>query len=219
MFTGLVEEVGTMTAIRHQGEAMSLSISAKHVMTGVQLGDSIAVNGVCLTVTSFTKGQFTVDVIPQTYRNSNLKDLKSGSKVNLERAMLAGARFGGHIVQGHVDGIGIITALQRDGNAYVYEIKPNTPNIFKFLLPKGSITVDGISLTVSDVWEDKFTISIIPHTRAETVLQYKAVGDTVNLESDIIGKYVAHLLHFKDISAPESKGTLNETFLMEHGFV
>lgn len=219
MFTGLVEEVGTMTGIRRQGEAMSLSIAAKYIMAGVQLGDSIAVNGVCLTVTHFTKEQFTVDVIPQTYRNSNLKNLKSGSKVNLERAMLAGARFGGHIVQGHVDGIGVITGLQRDGNAYVYEIKPNTRDIFKFLLPKGSITVDGISLTVSDVGEDKFTISIIPHTRAETVLQYKAVGDTVNLESDIIGKYVAHLLHFKDSSVAEREGKVNESFLMEHGFV
>lgn len=219
MFTGLVEEVGTMVSIRRQGEAMRLAVAAKHILAGVQLGDSIAVNGVCLTVTSFSGDQFTVDVIPGTYRNSNLKELKSGSRVNLERAMMAGSRFGGHIVQGHADGVGKITAIHQDANAYVYEIMPDASDLFKYIIPKGSITVDGISLTVADVAEGKFTISIIPHTRAQTVLLYKSVGDTVNLEGDIIGKYVAHLLYFQATPHAEHEPKVDRTFLMEHGFL
>ncbi|MNI33065.1 Riboflavin synthase [compost metagenome] len=227
MFTGLVEEIGTMKSISRKGEAMVLNISAKVVTNGIKLGDSIAVNGVCLTATSFDATSFAVDVMPQTFRNTNLKDLKPGSKVNLERAMLAGGRFGGHIVQGHIDGTGKIVGIEQDQNAVVYEIEPANSALLKYIIPKGSITVDGISLTVTQVSQGRFSISIIPHTLAETILAYKHSGDTVNLEGDVIGKYVEHLLKFANNSpASFSDGqgkaegnNIDIPFLSQHGFM
>ncbi|MNN09779.1 Riboflavin synthase [compost metagenome] len=227
MFTGLVEEIGTMKSISRKGEAMVLNISAKVVTNGIKLGDSIAVNGVCLTATSFEATSFAVDVMPQTFRNTNLKDLKPGSKVNLERAMLAGGRFGGHIVQGHIDGTGKIIGKQQDQNAVVYEIEPSNSALLKYIIPKGSITIDGISLTVTQVSQGRFSISIIPHTLAETILAYKHSGDTVNLEGDVIGKYVEHLLKFADaspasLSNDQGKAdgeTIDIPFLSQHGFM
>ncbi|MEF2964403.1 riboflavin synthase [Paenibacillus sp. M1] len=227
MFTGLIEEIGTMKSISRKGEAMVLGISAGVVTEGLQLGDSIAINGVCLTATSFDRTSFHVDVMPQTYRHSNLKDLKPGSKVNLERAMAAGGRFGGHIVQGHVDGTGTIVSTSRDQNAVVFEIAPANPGLFKYIIPQGSITVDGISLTVVQAGEGRFSVSIIPHTLAETVLAYKRQGDTVNIECDILGKYVEHLLKYgkagggqeHDQAAPGNKpGGIDMEFLSKHGF-
>lgn len=215
MFTGLIEEIGTMKSISRKGEAMVLSVSASKIMDGMKLGDSIAVNGVCLTATSFDASSFSVDVMPQTYRHTNLKDLSPGSRVNLERAMAAGGRFGGHIVQGHVDGIGTILDVRRDQNAVVYTIAPSNIDMFKFIIPQGSITVDGISLTVVQASEGKFTISIIPLTLSETILAYKRAGDRVNLECDVLGKYVDHLLNYK----PENKSGMNLSFLSEHGFI
>lgn len=173
MFTGLVEEIGEMRRIGRQGEAMLLSISANRIMDDLKLGDSVSVNGVCLTATAIDKGVFTVDVMPETYRNTNLKELQPGGKVNLERAMAAGGRFGGHIVQGHVDGIGVIRSVKADQNAVVYEISPANGDVFKYIIPKGSVTLDGISLTVVKTTDSSFTVSIIPHTLAETVLAYK----------------------------------------------
>ncbi|MFD1176304.1 riboflavin synthase [Paenibacillus puldeungensis] len=225
MFTGLVEEIGTMKSIGRKGEAMLLGISASHIIDGIKIGDSIAVNGVCLTATSYDASSFTVDVMPQTYRNTNLKELKPGSRVNLERAMAAGGRFGGHIVQGHVDGVGTIMGMTKDQNAVVFEVAPANPSLFKYIIPKGSITVDGISLTVVNAANGKFTISIIPHTLAQTVLAFKRGGDTVNLECDILGKYVDHLLRHgretteQEAEAQGNKQGLDMSFLAANGFV
>lgn len=226
MFTGLVEEVGRMNSVSRKGEAMALEISADLITDGLKLGDSISVNGVCLTATTFQRNKFTVDVMPQTYRNTNLKDLKPGSRVNLERAMLAGGRFGGHIVQGHVDGVGTITGSKRDHNAVMYEIAPADPSLFKYIISKGSITVDGISLTVVEVTGRGFSISIIPHTLSETLFAYKNTGDTVNLECDVLGKYVDHLLKYgnaRDDGGSKANSTsssgMDMSFLVENGFV
>ncbi|MCM3256756.1 riboflavin synthase [Paenibacillus lautus] len=221
MFTGLVEEIGEMRRIGRQGEAMLLSISANRIMDDLKLGDSVSVNGVCLTATAIDKGVFTVDVMPETYRNTNLKELQPGGKVNLERAMAAGGRFGGHIVQGHVDGIGVIRSVKADQNAVVYEISPAKGDVFKYIIPKGSVTLDGISLTVVKTTDSSFTVSIIPHTLAETVLAYKKAGDTINIECDILGKYVDHLLHYGWEGAGSRSGTksgISRDYLAEHGF-
>lgn len=227
MFTGLIEEIGTMKSIGRKGEAMLLEISARVVTEGLKLGDSIAVNGVCLTAIAFDAASFTVDVMPETYRNTNLKDLKPGGRVNLERAMAANGRFGGHIVQGHVDGVGKIVGTSRDQNAVVYEIAPLRSALFKYIIPKGSVAVDGISLTVVEAGNGKFAVSIIPHTLAETVLAIKRPGDTVNLEGDVLGKYVEHLLKYgKDHGEPEGEGSgspsgpsgIDLPFLTANGF-
>ncbi|WP_422660754.1 riboflavin synthase [Paenibacillus sp. EC2-1] len=221
MFTGLVEEIGEIRRISRKGEAMVLSISASFIMDDLKLGDSVAVNGVCLTATSIIdKKQFTVDVMPETFRSTNLNELQGGSKVNLERAMAASARFGGHIVQGHVDGTGVIRSVQRDQNAVVYEIAPSNTNLFKYIIPKGSVTLDGISLTIVKVYETSFTVSIIPHTLAETVLSFKLAGDTVNIENDILGKYVDHLLHYGSSETDDKRSNrgISHEYLSEHGF-
>lgn len=225
MFTGLVEEVGTLRRVKKQGEAMVLTVEASTVTEGVALGDSIAVNGVCLTVIAFDRTSFDADVMPETYRKSNLHQLRPGQDVNLERAMLAGGRFGGHIVQGHVDGVGIITGRETDVNAVVFAIRLTDDEMMRYVIPKGSITIDGISLTVVGTNASGFSVSIIPHTLAETALMNKKAGDSVNIECDVIGKYVDHLLHFKPAketgrpssSRPESK--LSAAFLSENGFL
>lgn len=221
MFTGLVEEIGVMKGISKQGEAMRLQIGAKIVTEGVKLGDSIAVNGVCLTVTSFDKTAFAADVMPETYRKSSLHKLKAGDGVNLERAMRAGDRFGGHIVQGHVDGVGLVVARHVDANAVVFSIELDDAGQLRHIIPKGSITIDGISLTVVDVTDNGFSVSIIPHTLAETALQNRSPGSSVNIECDIIGKYVDHLLRFdaKGKSERNSSSRLTTSYLAEHGFL
>ncbi|MFD0586851.1 riboflavin synthase [Paenibacillus sp. GCM10027627] len=220
MFTGLVEEVGHLKSVFKQGEAMILNIAASLVTKDAKLGDSISVNGVCLTVTSYDSGSFTADVMPETYRKSSLHRLKPGESVNLERAMQAGARFGGHIVQGHVDGTGAIVSRRADANAVVFDIRLDDSDQLRYVIPKGSVTVDGISLTVVDTSDDGFTISIIPLTLAETALKGKQLGSIVNIETDIIGKYVDHLLHFRsggDRHKETSK--LSTAYLAEHGFL
>ena len=189
MFTGIIEIVGVVAKC----DASSLFIKADKILKGTQIGDSIAVNGVCLTVTRLTEGGFYADVMPETFSRSNLGELTAGSHVNLERAMAADGRFGGHIVSGHIDGRGKITKIQNDGNAVRFWIAADI-KILRLIVEKGSITVDGISLTVVSVDDSNFSISIIPHTLAETILGIKRVGDTVNLENDIIGKYVERLL-------------------------
>lgn len=219
MFTGLVEEMGQMKGITRQGEAMRLVIGASHVTVGVMLGDSISVNGVCLTVTSFDRASFAADVMPETYRKSSLHELRPGDRVNLERAMQAGARFGGHIVQGHIDGTGQIVNRETDANAVVYRIKIKDPSMMRYVIPKGSITIDGISLTVVDTSTNDFSVSIIPHTLSQTALQHKHAGETVNIECDVIGKYVDHLLHFRQPEAIDPKSKLTTSFLMENGFL
>lgn len=226
MFTGLIEEIGSLRSVERRGEAMILTISAAKVLEDVKLGDSIAVNGVCLTVVAYDARSFAVDVMPETYRHTNLHALQPGSPLNLERAMMAGARFGGHIVQGHVDGTGVIRDRRADANAVVFTLEPHARGLLRHVIPQGSVTLDGISLTVVSVDRDagRFTVSIIPHTLRETVLQHKHAGDTINIECDILGKYVDHLLHAKEepIEAGGSdrrSGGLTEATLRDNGFL
>ena len=214
MFTGIVEEIGTVRTLRRGAHSAVLSIDARTVLERTRLGDSIAVNGVCLTVTSLGATQFSADVMHETLRRSNLGALHAGSPVNLERAMAADGRFGGHLVSGHIDAVGTIRRIQRDDNAVWYTVEA-VPGLLRYIVEKGSITIDGISLTVASVEADRFSVSLIPHTAACTVLGYKRPGDTVNLETDIIGKYVEKLLR----PAPETvqRGITLE-FLAENGF-
>lgn len=226
MFTGLIEEIGSLRSVDRRGEAMILTIGAAKILEDVKLGDSISVNGVCLTVVSYDARTFAVDVMPETYRHTNLHALQPGSLLNLERAMMAGARFGGHIVQGHVDGTGIIRDRKTDANAVVFTVEPHGRNLLRHVIPQGSVTLDGISLTVVSVDREsgRFAVSIIPHTLRETVLQHKHAGDTINIECDILGKYVDHLLHAKEErydsgAAGRKSGGLTESMLRDNGFL
>ncbi|MBT2637857.1 riboflavin synthase [Bacillus sp. ISL-39] len=218
MFTGIIEEIGTVANIQHSGESFVLTIDARKVLTDVHLGDSIAVNGVCLTVTSFTENRFTVDVMPETVKASSLKSVKRGSKVNLERAMAAGGRFGGHFVAGHVDGIGTIKGKKQIENAVYYEIQVD-PELLKYVIMKGSVAVDGTSLTVFGISEDSLTLSLIPLTLKDTVLGFKDKGDIVNIECDMIGKYVGHFLSNQFPSAPKRGNNITAQFLEDNGFM
>lgn len=215
MFTGIVEEVGKIKAIKKGKNSARLVINAKKVLEDVKLGDSIAVNGVCLTVTEFSNSEFGVDVMHESLRKSSLSTLKNDSSVNLERAMLLNGRFGGHIVSGHIDGTGKIINIKNDDNAIWYTISAKD-KIMKYIIEKGSITIDGISLTVANLSESDFSVSIIPHTQEETILKMKKIGDIVNLENDCIAKYVEKLLNFKEKS--EVKKDITMDFLLENGF-
>jgi len=215
MFTGIIEEIGTIAGIRRTGPMFEVAIQAEKVLKGVNLGDSISINGVCLTVTSFTTGKFTVDVMPETVKATNISKLTPGSKVNLERAMAAGGRFGGHFVSGHVDGIGTIVRKERQENAVYYEIEVNE-ELASGMILKGSVTVDGTSLTIFGVTGTSLTISLIPHTMEETIIGQKQVGDMVNIESDMIGKYVGHYL--KQTTNQGKKSSITKSFLEENGF-
>ena len=192
MFTGIVEECGTVLGVLKNGVSGSLQIQASTVLEGTKTGDSIAVNGVCLTVTKLTKSSFTADVMAETFRRTNLGSLGKNSRVNLERAMAADGRFGGHIVSGHIDGTGVISRIKEEGNAvWIYISAPQS--ILNLIVEKGSVAVDGISLTVAAVSDKEFAVSVIPHTRENTALSGKKTGAVVNLENDIIGKYVQKL--------------------------
>ncbi len=193
MFTGIVEEVGRVEQIPAPGRAGSLRIRASRVLEGTKLGDSIAVMGVCLTVTDLSPAGFSADVMPQTLSKSSLGALRAGSPVNLERAMAADGRFGGHIVSGHIDGTGRIRRLERDQNAVRITVEA-PKSILALVVEQGSVAIDGISLTISRLLADAFEVSIIPHTFAETTLGARKPGDAVNLENDVVGKYVRRLL-------------------------
>lgn len=216
MFTGLVEEVGKVKSITKTNNAAKLTINAKKVLEGIKLGDSISTNGVCLTVTEFNLQSFTVDVMPETMRRSNLHLLSPGDEVNLERALRIGDRLGGHFVSGHIDGMGTITNIESEDNAVWITIE-TSKELLKYIVYKGSIAIDGVSLTVAYVDENIFKVSIIPHTKEVTTLHRKKVGDVVNLECDMISKYVEKLLNFKE-ELP-NKNSLDINFLKEHGFV
>ncbi len=219
MFTGIVEELGTLAEIKGGRLASQLTIQAKKVLEDVNLGDSISVNGVCLTVTSFTSRQFTVDVMPETLKKTSLSQLQHGHVVNLERAMAMGSRFGGHIVTGHVDGTGMVISREAHANAVLFRIEASA-DLLKYMVPRGSITVDGVSLTIVDVWDRGFSISLIPHTLAHTSIRDRKSGDHVNLENDIIGKYVERLLHFPAASTQKPKEqTIDIDYLKQHGFL
>lgn len=212
MFTGIIEEVGRIRAIERQAVSAQLTVAASRVLSDVHLGDSIAVNGVCLTVTSFGRDYFCADVMHETLNRSSLGALGVKSPVNLERAMRAGGRFGGHIVSGHIDGTGRIREVRRDGNAVWYTIQASEP-ILRLIVEKGSIAIDGISLTVARVDNVSFSVSIIPHTLQETALASKRAGDIVNLENDCIGKYVAKLMGLEEMNwerMPENAGKSKE---------
>ena len=193
MFTGIVEETGIVDGLELNSNSALIKIRAEKVLEGTKTGDSIAVNGVCLTVTDIKGSTFTADVMAETMRRTNLGSLKKGQKVNLERAMAAGGRFGGHIVSGHIDGTGVISKIQDEQNAkWIFIRAPG--DILRLIVQKGSIAIDGISLTVAYLDEESFAVSLIPHTQKETTLAAKKTGDTVNLENDIIAKYTERLL-------------------------
>lgn len=219
MFTGIVEEMGVLKSIRKGPHSAVLEIQAGVVLEDIHLGDSIAVNGVCLTATSFTSTSFTADVMHETLNRSSLANLRPGSRVNLERAMAANGRFGGHIVAGHVDGVGKVLRAWQDDNAIWYTIGTSS-QVLRYVVEKGSITIDGISLTVAKVTDTDFSISAIPHTVAVTALQDRKPGDTVNLETDIIGKYVEKLLTTTPAQLEESKkeSGITRDFLTRYGF-
>ena len=207
MFTGIVEECGTVLGVLKNGVSGSVQIQASTVLEGTKTGDSIAVNGVCLTVTKLTKSSFTADVMAETFRRTNLGSLGKNSRINLERAMAADGRFGGHIVSGHIDGTGIISRIKEEGNAvWIYISAPQS--ILNLIVEKGSVAVDGISLTVAAVSDKEFAVSVIPHTRENTALSGKKTGAVVNLENDIIGKYVQKLTGTAQIN--ESSETQSE---------
>lgn len=217
MFTGIIEEIGTIKSINSNGISSQLCISANKILEDTKIGDSIAVNGVCLTVTSIKSNLFTADVMAETLRRSNLGNLIPQSKVNLERAMPANGRFGGHIVSGHIDGTGTIVETKPEGNAVWIKINCSD-NLLKYIIHKGSITIDGISLTVAKVTDSDFSVSIIPHTAANTTLLQKKSGDIVNLENDVVGKYIEKLLSFQKIDEQKPQSKITEEFLRQNGF-
>ncbi len=212
MFTGIIEEIGTVRRIEHGAKGARLTIQAKTVLEDTRIGDSIATNGVCLTVVSMTGDSFSADVMHETLDRSSLGALSPGSHVNLERAMAADGRFGGHIVSGHIDGTGTIASQKREDNAVWVKIKTPAP-LLRYIVEKGSIAIDGVSLTVAAVTDTDFSVSIIPHTGAQTILLGKKPGDPVNLECDVIGKYVEKL------TAPHKTGGISTNFLAENGFL
>lgn len=214
MFTGLIEETGTVCEVCRNGNASFIRIAAEKVLEGTKVGDSIAVNGVCLTVTEHDGKIFRADVMNETLSRSSLRTLKQGSKVDLERAMSAEGRFGGHIVSGHIDGTGTVSNIKQDGIAVRYTISADE-KLLRYIVEKGSVTLDGISLTVAAVTDTDFTVSVIPHTAEQTILPYKKVGDIINIETDIIGKYVEKLLRPAE---PKKSGVTMEQ-LMKNGFI
>lgn len=217
MFTGIIEEIGQIESVQKGSKSAVLHIRCNEVLDGTQVGDSIAVNGVCLTVTSMNNRGYTADVMAETLERSSLGSLKSGSRVNLERAMPADGRFGGHIVAGHIDGTGTIVEISKDETAVWYRVRTE-PDILRYIVEKGSITIDGISLTVARVSREDFSVSIIPHTQGNTTLADRRTGDIVNLETDIIGKYIEKLLQPKEPEQEQDGSKLTLEFLAENGF-
>jgi riboflavin synthase len=211
MFTGIIEEIGEVFQIQQGAKSLKIKIKASKVIEDVSVGDSIAVNGICLTVCEFNDNTFSADVMAETIRKSSMSGLKMGSRVNLERAMSANGRFGGHIVSGHIDGIGKIENIKPEDNAIWFTIS-TTKDLSKYIVKKGSIAIDGISLTVADVKGDVFKVSIIPHTAKETILSIKKSGDVVNLECDIVGKYIEKLINRGETSS------ITKDFLALHGY-
>lgn len=218
MFTGIIEELGIAKKIDSLKDSARLTIECSKVLEGSHIGDSIAVNGVCLTVTEMSSQCFSVDIMYETLKKTNLQELKQQSKINLERALQLQTRLGGHIVSGHVDGVGFISAIKKVGIANMFEITA-AEEITSFLIPKASIAIDGISLTLIDVNHDNFTISLIPHTSQNTTLGFKGIGSTVNLETDIIGKYVSRFLKTNKTNNGTVKQEISLNFLTEHGFI
>ncbi|PIC97415.1 riboflavin synthase [Sporosarcina sp. P26b] len=214
MFTGIIEEIGSVKHIQPGAQSMTLTIAASVVLTDVSIGDSIAVNGVCLTVKSFTKNQFAADVMPETITSTSLRQLTSGSTVNLERALAANGRLGGHFVTGHVDGVATIRDKRTVDNALY--IRLSLPEGYgQYLVHKGSIALDGTSLTIFEVKDTDITISLIPHSQEMTVIAKKNIGEMVNFECDMLAKYVENMLQKRQ----DNGQTLSKDFLQQHGFM
>ncbi len=225
MFTGIIEEIGVIKKIKKGSVSGTITVLAHKIMSDVNAGDSISVNGVCLTAVNVTHQGFTADVMAETLRRTSLGDLTEGSEVNLERAMPMNGRFGGHIVSGHIDGTGIISEFKREENAVWVTIE-TTPKILHYIIEKGSVAIDGISLTVAEVCDKKFKVSIIPHTNEETTLLKKKKGDKINLENDLIGKYVERFIanQYKSdecvkYNDTDKKKHFGMDTLMENGFI
>jgi riboflavin synthase len=216
VFTGLIVEIGILEEANKGAKSAQLTISANKVLQDIKLGDSVSTNGVCLTVVRFSNNSFTVDVMPETMRRSNLKNLKHGNKINLERALKLGDRLGGHIVSGHIDGVGLVRAIEEEDNATWVTIEAES-KIMRYIIEKGSIAIDGTSLTVAYVDNKAFKVSIIPLTRDETTLLSKKVGDEVNLECDMVGKYIERFTMFNKDN--DNRREINMDFLKENGFV
>lgn len=216
MFTGIIEEIGTIENVKKGTKSANLRIKAALVLEGTNIGDSICTSGVCLTVTNLEGGCFEADVMAETMRRSKLGSLTVGSGVNLERAMQLNGRFGGHLVSGHIDGTGTIRAMSREENAVWLTISTEE-SLLRYIVEKGSIAIDGVSLTVAAVDQSSFKVSVIPHTGSETVLLAGKPGDIVNLECDVIGKYVEKLLFFGN-DQKQKKADLSESFLKQNGF-
>lgn len=216
MFTGIIEEIGSIERMKKSSSSMEITITANRILEDVHIGDSISVNGVCLTVTSFSSKQFQVDVMPETFEGTTLRSLSHGSKVNLERAMAANGRFGGHFVNGHVDGVGTIVRVEKVENAWYMDISIPENQSHLFIL-KGSVAIDGTSLTVFGVENNTITISLIPQTRGDTVLGEKKVGDRVNIECDVMAKYFHRFYEAKEQSKSTSN-SISYDFLTRNGF-
>ena len=214
MFTGIIEEIGKIKSVSRGSRSVVLEVAANKVLEDTRIGDSIATNGVCLTVTAIREGAFLADVMPETMHRSNLGDLHPGDRVNLERALCLNSRLGGHLVAGHIDGVGQITGQKKDDNSIWITIA-SSPEILHYIIEKGSVAIDGVSLTVAEVNEREFKVSVIPHTQAQTTLTSKRIGETVNLENDMIAKYVEKWMN--PASGQEGKGLTLE-FLREQGF-
>lgn len=215
MFTGLIEEIGRVESVVKSAKSASITIKAKKVLEGVMLGDSISTNGVCLTVTSFDSGRFSVDVMAETMRRSSFRHLTPGDEVNLERALSLGDRLGGHMVSGHIDGVGKVSRYDQEDNA-VWITVSAPPEILRYIVQKGSIAIDGVSLTVAYVDDSVFKVSIIPHTKEETTLLNKKPGSEVNLECDMIGKYIEKFIDER--AKKNGKKDIDLSFLSENGF-
>lgn len=218
MFTGLVAELGTVQNLARQGNSYHLTVAARKVLENLKIGDSVAVNGCCLTVVRMDDNGFTADVMPETVRLTNIGGLATGSKVNLERTLRLCDGLDGHIVSGHVEGLGTIIGQRPEGIAVVTTIGCGS-DLLKYIIKKGSIAIDGISLTVTEVTESNFSVSLIPHTAKMTTLGFKKVGDKVNLETDIIGKYVERMLGFNQPKEQKSEKGFGRDFLAENGFL
>ncbi len=214
MFTGIIEEIGVIRSIRKNTHSAVIRIGADRILSDIHLGDSIAVNGICLTVTEFGKDYFCADMMHETMNRTSFAKIAIGSRINLERSMAANSRFGGHIVSGHIDGIGKIIEITKDDNATWFRIEADK-KILRYIVEKGSIAIDGISLTVARVSDTDFSVSVIPHTKENTNLSERKIGDSLNLENDCIGKYVEKLLQ---IPKTESKSEIRMEFLLQNGF-
>lgn len=224
MFTGIIEEIGRIVSIKKGPQSLVLTIGGNIIFSDLKIGDSVAVNGVCLTATTIGNKQFTADVMPESISMTTFTNLKVNQPVNLERAMIANGRFGGHIVAGHVDGTGRVTNIERKDNAVIFTIAA-PKSVMDYIIYKGSIAIDGISLTIMNRTENTFSVSIIPHTLGETVLGNANIGTEVNLETDIAGRYIRHFMNLGSADDQYSKEQISkstksmESLLIENGFM